>query len=361
MTSRDSAIGIRGDSATQATERVSRAFAMSKRRLVPVNTNQSRSAAVRQGPRWWAAPSWPHWVVAAVVACLAIALHPTDLWAWTPGTHVFLGNAVLRSLALLPPHIGELLAAFPTDFLYGSIAADTSIAKKYAAVGRHCHSWNIGLEIRDEARDDSLRAFAFGYLAHLAADVVAHNFYVPRQLAVTSSTTALGHSYWESRVDTHIGDLWPRRARELLLIDHGRSDGHLDRILSPTLFGTATNRRIFRGMVRVTDSDSWQRIFQLVSENSRWDLSDADVARYLSRSYDYIIDLLCRWESSEPFAFDPSGDEPLRQAKKVRRMARREGGDVRVALSADRMFGMPATSLTYGAQLETPLFPALAG
>jgi hypothetical protein len=299
------------------------------------------------------------WALVVLVAVVAIALHPTNLWAWTPGTHVFLGDAVLRNLNLLPPHVGELLSAFPSDFLYGSIAADTSIAKKYAAVGRHCHSWNIGMEIRDEAAEESLKAFSLGYLAHLAADVVAHNYYVPRQLAITSSTTALGHSYWESRVDTHIGDVWPRRARELLLIDHGRSDGHLDRILSPTLFGNSTNRRIFRGMVRVTDSDSWQRIFQLVSEKSRWDLSDADLSRYLTRSYEYIIDLLSRWEASEPFAFDPSGDEPLRAAKKVRRLARREGGDMRVAMSADKMFGMPPSALTYGAQLAVPLFPAL--
>jgi len=46
-----------------------------------------------------------------------------------------------------------------------------------------------------------LRAFAFGYLAHLAADTVAHNYFVPRQLAVTSSTSSLGHSYWESRFE----------------------------------------------------------------------------------------------------------------------------------------------------------------
>ena len=297
---------------------------------------------------------WQGWAVPALIVCFALVLTPADLWAWTPGTHVFLGDAVLRNLSLLPPHSAELLAAFPSDFLYGSIAADTSIAKKYAAVGRHCHSWNIGMEIRDEAENDALKAFSLGYLAHLAADVVAHNFFVPRQLAVTSSTTALGHSYWESRIDTHIGDIWPRRARELLLMDHGHSDGHLDRILSPTLFGNATNRRIFRGMVRVTDSDSWQRIFQLVSVNSRWDLSDADVARYLTRSYDYIIDLFNRWDQSEPFALDPSGDEPLRTAKKVRRTARREGGDMRTALTADRMFGMPVSILKYGAKLEVP-------
>jgi hypothetical protein len=295
-------------------------------------------------------------VIAAVAIVALLVLFPAPLLAWTPGTHVFLGDAVLRNLALLPGDVASLLAAFPTDFLYGSIAADTSIAKKYAEVGRHCHSWKIGLEIHDEARDERLRAFALGYLAHLAADVVAHNFFVPRQLAVTSSTTALGHSYWESRIDTHIGDPWPHRARSLLTVDHSPADQHLDRILSPTLFGTSTNRRIFRGMVYVTDTDSWQRIFQLVSENSRWDLSDAEVGRYLTRAFDYIVDLLQHWDRSEPFRFDPSGDEPLRMAKKVRRQARREGGHMRAAMEADRMFGMPVTSLRHASALPEPLF-----
>lgn len=294
-------------------------------------------------------------------ACLAAALlvliaWPTDAWAWTPGTHVFLGDAVLRNLHLVPPGIADLLTAHPADFLYGSIAADTSIAKKYAEVGRHCHSWHVGMEIHDEAKPPALRSFALGYLSHLAADVVAHNFFVPRQLAVTSSTSALGHSYWESRIDTHLGDPWPRRARELLRLDHSPADQHLDRILSPTLFGTPTNRRIFRGMVYVTDTESWQRVFQLVSENSRWDLSDADVGRYLARAFDYVVDLLTRWEASEPFTFDPSGDKPLREAKRVRRQARREGGDMRVALEADRMFGMPSTPLRHAADLSAPLF-----
>ncbi|MCC6242271.1 MAG: zinc dependent phospholipase C family protein [Gemmatimonadaceae bacterium] len=294
-----------------------------------------------------------------LTATLLVVLVPAPLYAWTPGTHVFLGDALLRNLSLIPPHVAELLAAFPSSFLYGSIAADTSIAKKYADVGRHCHSWHIGLEIHEQAQTPSLRAFAIGYLAHLAADVVAHNFFVPRQLAITSSTTGIGHSYWESRIDTHIGEQWPRRARELLILDHAAADQHLDGILSPTLFGTATNRRIFRGMVYVTDTDSWQRIFQLVSENSRWDLSDADVGRYLARSFDYVVDLLNRWDASEPFDYDPSGDGPLREAKKVRRTARRQGGDIRAALEADRMFGMPVTPLRFAQQLPMPIFQPL--
>jgi hypothetical protein len=264
---------------------------------------------------------------------------------------------VLRALAHLPGGVAELLAAFPYDFLYGSIAADTSIAKKYAPAGRHCHSWNVGFEIHERASDEPLRAFALGYLAHLAADTVAHNYFVPRYLAITSSTNALGHSYWESRFETHLGERFSRRAREVILLDHGRSDEHLDRILSPTIFSTSTNRRIFRGMVYVTDTESWQRIFQLASERSRWDLTDPDVGRYLVRSFEYIMDLLRRFHAAEAFALDPAGEEPLRMAKRVRRDARRSGSDIRVNEEALRYFGMPETQLAIAAALDEPIYP----
>ncbi len=291
-----------------------------------------------------------------IAVVIALALTPRAAYAWTPGTHVFLGEAVMRSLDLLPTGVADLLRAFPYEFLYGSIAADTSIAKKYAPVGRHCHSWPVGLEIFERAEDTPLRAFAFGYLAHLAADAVAHNYFVPRQLALTSSTTALGHSYWESRFETHLGEGYSRRAHELLAGDHMSADAHLDRILSPTIFSTQTNRRIFRGMVYVTDTESWQRIFQIVAENSRWDLPDEDVGQYMARSYDFIIDLLKRFDRSEPFALDPSGDEPLRRAKRVRRAAMRRGR-IHVEDEAVRHFGLPVSTLPYAAALPAPLYP----
>lgn len=298
-----------------------------------------------------------HGLVLCGVALLAVAILPGTAHAWTPGTHIFLGEAVLRSLGSLPQHVAELLSAFPHEFLYGSVAADTSIAKKYAPVGRHCHSWSMGLEIYEEARDERLRAFGLGYLAHLAADAVAHNFFVPRYLAISAMLSGLGHSYWESRFETHLGPGFSRRAREVVLLDHSRADEHLDRILSPTIFSTRTNRRLFRGMVYVTDTESWQRIFQIAADNSRRDLASTDVARYMERSYDYILDFLQRIHDSEPFALDPSGDEALRLAKRVRRAARRSGLAIHVAEEAGRHFAMPESSLTFAAALAEPLYP----
>jgi hypothetical protein len=293
-----------------------------------------------------------------VAALLLVVLLPDTAYAWTPGTHVYLGEAVLRSLPQLPGAVAEVLHAFPYDFLYGSIAADTSMAKKYVPTGRHCHSWTVGLEIHSEAPDGPLRAFSLGYLAHLAADAIAHNHFVPKQLAVTASTSSLGHSYWESRFETHLGPACARQARDLILLDHSRADALLDRILSPTIFSTQTNRRIFRGMVHVADNEGWQRIFGLMTENSRWDLSDVEVSRYLDHAYDAIVDFLMKFEGSRPFALDPSGDDALRRAKQVRRQAMRAGGAELARAEAERQFGLPTSMLGYARALAIPLYDA---
>jgi len=291
-----------------------------------------------------------------LAALLLLVMLPATAHAWTPGTHILLSDAVLRSAALLPPVLAALLREHSWDFLYGSIAADTSIAKKYARFGRHCHSWNVGFEILQKAKDERLQAFAWGYLSHLAADVVAHNYFVPYQLAATSATTALGHSYWESRFETHLGQRFPRRAVEVILRDHAASDAHLDRVLSPTIFSTHTNRRIFRGMVHATDNAGWQRVFSLVAANSRWDLAEALVGAHLARSYDYVMDFLILEAGSVACTYDPSGEVALRSAKIVRRAALKNGEFGAAQDEATRQFGLRPTTLGYSSSLPEPLY-----
>ena len=208
----------------------------------------------------------------AGVGLVLLAL-PESAHAWTPGTHIYLGESVLSSLGQLPAAVADLLRAYPFDFLYGNIAADSSIAKHYAPLGRHCHYWHVGQEIHDLAASDALRAFGLGYLCHLAADTVAHNYFVPRQLMITSSTAAVGHSYWETRVETHLGDAYAKSAKDVILLNHADADAHLDRIIAPTIFSVRTNRRLFRGMVHLTESSSWQRATQVAREYSRWPLA----------------------------------------------------------------------------------------
>jgi Zinc dependent phospholipase C len=287
--------------------------------------------------------------VAGLVVLLLVGL-PHAAWAWSPGTHIFLGQSVLANLQFVPGYVAELLRAHPYDFLYGSIAADTSFAKKYAPVGRHSHSWHVGQEIVELAGRAPLRAFGFGYLAHLAADVVAHNFFVPRQLVLTSSTRALGHSYWEGRFDMHVGEAAARAARDVIQGDHAAADEHLDRIISPTIFSVRTNRRLFRGMVQLTDWANWRRVVQLAADASRWDLPDHDVERHVGASFDLVMDLFNAGDAARARRFDPSGSRALAEAKRMRRLALTNGGrrdPDRVVDVAETHFGLQPMHLGY--------------
>ncbi len=136
--------------------------------------------------------TFPRLALALLGVGVVVLVLPEQAHAWTPGTHIYLGESVLANLPYLPAAVADLLRAYPFDFLYGNIAADSSIAKHYAPLGRHCHYWHVGQEIHDLAATDALRAFGLGYLSHLAADTVAHNYFVPRQLMLTSSTAAVG-------------------------------------------------------------------------------------------------------------------------------------------------------------------------
>ena len=295
------------------------------------------------------------------VALAWILLSPESLWAWGPGTHIALGEGVLASLYLLPPAVRTILESHPLHFLYGSIAADISFAKKYVPEGRHCHHWHVGEEILSAANSPELFAVGYGYLAHLAADTVAHNLFVPRQLLITSTTQAVGHTYWEHRMDIHVGEEYLAKARRLVMEnDHSEADALFDRVLSNTIFNFRTNQRIFRGMIQVSDNDRWRQVFDQVLRRSRFDLPPPVVTAYHALSFEYVIDYLVAGAKSQPANLDPIGEVHLKLAKKVRRLALARGGAAdaeHLHESADEFFLFPEDDLVFWPrrdQLDSP-------
>ena len=67
--------------------------------------------AVRRRPAWLVIGS------GAVLVLLGLVFLPEASYAWTPGTHVFLGQAVLGALEQLPVAVADTLRAFPYEFL----------------------------------------------------------------------------------------------------------------------------------------------------------------------------------------------------------------------------------------------------
>lgn len=252
------------------------------------------------------------------------------LLAWGPSTHAWLGSRVLGNLGILPLVVRELLQAYPYQYLYGNLSADITLAKQYVHYSRHCHNWNVGYEILDRAETPALQSFALGYLSHLAADTIAHNVYVPQQLVATPHISKLGHTYWEYRFDTELGDEYLRLAREIVSMDHGEPDQLLESVLTQAFFSFQTNKRIFQQLIHLSNRERWHNLWVRMADQSRWELPADRIESFSALSSGYLTDFLQRGARSHSQDLDPTGAERLALARKLRRQsfraARREAG-----------------------------------
>ena len=306
------------------------------------------TAEDRNEARRWGAPARA--VAGASAALLLLLVLPDTAGAWGPGTHLYLGTEILRHLDVLGPGAAALLATRPRAFLYGMLAPDFLVAKDRAPPGLHSHLWERADEVRRAAEGTASReAAALGYQAHLAADVVAHGLFLPRRLVVTASTRAIGHSYWEHRVEAALPDRFAEEARALVP-DH--EDGPVEElfreVLTPTVFSFETNRRIYREMVRWSSHANWQTVFGHLVDRSRWSLEAREQGRALDLSVSLCVDVIRRGEDSPVRGLDPIGEAPLERAKEVRRRTLRSGpwrpaweDTERLERAAERHFPLP--------------------
>ena len=248
----------------------------------------------------------------------ALLLLPLDALAWGPATHLELGTRVLGNLGLLPLALQALLRAHPLDFLYGNIAPDIVVGKKFGHYLRHCHRWPVGLEVHGLAGSEAETSFALGYLAHLAADVVAHNYFVPYKTILSFNARAMKHTYWEVRFDTHASDeVWhlPYRISDKML---GDNDELLKKVLSRTLLSFQTNKVIFNSVVLMGRFRKWHDIIRQALAQSRVELDPQRVARYKELSERAVLGFLIDREESWCFRGDPTGSQSLKAASIIR-------------------------------------------
>ena len=154
---------------------------------------------------------------------VAVAALPSDAWAWTPGTHIFLGEAVLRSLQ---PAAGRRRRAAARPFRTTSSTARSRPTR----ASRRSTRRPAATAIRGTSGSRSTSARATSRCARSRSATSRTSRPTPSRTTTSCRgssrsrrrTAALGHSYWESRFETHLGERYSRRARELILLDHGR-------------------------------------------------------------------------------------------------------------------------------------------
>jgi pentatricopeptide repeat protein len=262
--------------------------------------------------------------ILAIVAVVAIGLVPSEALAWGPITHLYYGASFLEGvLPTVNPAVFALVNAWPLDFHYGSIAADIIVGKNATPYLYHCHNWLNAYRLFDHAPDDRTRAFLYGYMAHLAADVVAHNGYIPLRRIEAWEARVTGHTLWEVYFDHAVRGRDGGRAADLFhALDRGAMRGH-DRFLKRYMFGTVIrsfglNKRIFEGLMVLQKMKRWDRMTAFMGDVSRWPVDDAEVQHWTALTHRSMSDFFAHPEDNPLSERDPRGTLAFALAKEIR-------------------------------------------
>ncbi len=264
----------------------------------------------------------------ALSTALVVLLLPDDAWAWGPLAHLEFSQTVLSRLDLLPASLRILLGKCGNEFLYGSLAADIVVGKNLARYAVHCHNWKVGWGVFEKARGEPQRAFALGFLSHLAADTVAHNYYVPYKTVQGFPVRSTGHAYWELRYDRMLGaELW-KTARRVTDASLRRHDDFLqEALLGSYVIPFGVSRRMFGQLLLAAKMKKWQQMSALYArERSGADLSlTAEEVEDTKRlAVEQIVGMLSEGVRSRSNQADPTGGRNLHLAFELRQRLRRE-------------------------------------
>lgn len=254
-----------------------------------------------------------------LISIVFLVLNSETCYAWGPAMHLSLASSVLDNLAILPLYVQTIIATYPYDFVYGCISADIIHGKKFIEYAKHCHNWKVGMNVLDNAKSDSQRAFSYGYLSHLAADVVAHNYYVPNQIIASFNSRMLNHAYWEIRFDSYMDKSVWTLARKVAKKVHRDNDPLLRATIENTIFSFGTNKRIFNSLLMLARLKRWHATMDMVSARSKWKLDAADVENYKKLALDSTFAFLIDGSEAICCKADPAGRKSLEVAGRIRK------------------------------------------
>lgn len=242
---------------------------------------------------------------------ILILFFPDISYAWGPVTHVKLGLEVLSN-PLIPPAIFHLINEFPHYFLYGNISADIILWKNKIKYSKHCHNWKVGFEILKNADTEPLKAFAYGYLSHLSADIIAHNFFIPIEMLRNYPYKKGKHIPWEIRYDRWIdGDAWEVLKKIPKQVDPS-CDELLKNILVRKFFSFKTNKRIFITFLTIQRLNRWKLLMK------REKIS-GETFYYYNLSLYAMKSVLSKGEDSAFVKIDPTGMRVMKKAERLKK------------------------------------------
>lgn len=275
-----------------------------------------------------------------------LVLMPVPALAFGPVAHVDMGLEILAQAGGLGTGLGTLLNRFRREFLLGTLGPDRVVAKNLAPYAWHSHNWDRAFRNLQETRDESEKAALMGWLCHLAADVVAHNYFVPTKMAECYGSRLAQHTYWEMRFDAR----FRHRIGPLHLKDLGFSEPEhrrfLKRVLPASMLGGRLNFGLTGLALRVQEGRAFTRLGNYLDRRSRLVLSHKESNEVRQMAMDAQMDVLDNLSDSRVIRLDPRGLSSLKAGRRMRSQlrfmdVRRPSTTpeiIRIAFSANRHF-----------------------
>lgn len=242
---------------------------------------------------------------------------------WGPGSHIQLTLDTLEGIRQRRVRTQEqdLVLAHTDAFLYGNVAADIVNFKNYGGMKNHCHNWNIQERLQARAQSDMERVFILGYLCHLAADVIAHNHFIPYHNVRGIPPLVLGHAYWEAMADATVPD---EEWNLLAELKRNKALHQNDRLVWEAVrwraLGTRSNKWIFNNILLMNLKRSWRELVRLARLRRNRHPLDMEFLRHAWKGcLRNMIDVFDKDRLAVLKLRDPTGRAALRGARRLRK------------------------------------------
>ncbi len=222
-------------------------------------------------------------------------LMPHSAYAWGPGVHIGVSISIFDQIN---PSIVSLLLANLNEYLYGALAPDFIVGKKYADDTKHTHSWDIGFDILNSATTDRQKAFGFGYLTHLAADAVAHGLMIPR-LVGDYKVKSFRHFYIESLANIYCDKSYKYLAKKVLKRYNYDLDTQFKFKVDSVLFSFSVSKVLFKKMLNITFTKQFEHFILSKGFERLVDVRSEVVKDYIELSKQFAIDIIKHREDSK--------------------------------------------------------------
>jgi hypothetical protein len=281
-----------------------------------------------------------------IVCLLLAAACALCLCAWGPGTHLEFEARVFAARERLPSERAELIEREREAWQYGHIAADIINFKAVGGPYSHCHRWGIVGEMQQLARSEFQLAFTLGYLAHLAADTIAHNHFVPYHLARYARTKGLGHLYWEMNADRFVPEeRWDVVSRLKRLDGLAQLDQLVNQTVPHKALSMSTNKAIFNHVLLVSERRHWRLGVEKLQPRAELELRREFLERFREAAVERIVAALQCDGVERMQAFDANGALAQKRALTAERglldhLAPRRANPAREQLAESFLEGM---------------------